>query len=109
MNEDKVVKNCIKCGCHVVDLHVKQPESATGFYCFECFITFHEENKYIVRLQNKLDDMKKNGLVSINVIGGDMTGATVESVAKELLESIEAIERGEYTPLRFNDSRKRGD
>ena len=60
----------------------------------------------IKNLQDKINEMKDNGLIDISVSTGNLTGATTESLAGELLALIDAVESGAGRRLRFNDSKQ---
>jgi len=57
------------------------------------------------KLQKEFDLMKANGLVDMKVAVGDLTDATPESVAGELLAMLAAIKAGKARPFSFGDSR----
>ena len=58
----------------------------------------------IGRLCDKLNEL----VCTIHVDRGDGE-ATVEELAEELLQSLEAVEAGRTTPLRLNDSKRAPD
>lgn len=57
------------------------------------------------KLQEEFDLMKANGLTDMKVHPGDVSDATTESVAGELLAMLAAIKAGKVRPFSFKDSR----
>ena len=57
----------------------------------------------IERLQTKIDGLKITGL---HIASGDMEGATLDSVAEELLHCLEYVESGKSVKLLVGDSQR---
>ena len=59
------------------------------------------------RFAARCAQMAANGCVDIKVsLLEDLTGATEESVCAELESIFDALEKGQYAALNFNDSRR---
>lgn len=62
----------------------------------------------VERLREKCKQLAADGVVDIKfVLADDLSGATLEEVAGEVLAMYDALERGETTVLTFNDSHRR--